>query len=104
MPQRGRLSAASRGLYPDAPKPSAVLGYEVAGEVDAVGEDAGYRPADRVVATTPFSGHAEMVCVPAQQGLPIPGGMSFESPILRLGLERWSEWSITARWRPRPRG
>ena len=26
------------GLYPDAPKPPCVLGYEVAGEVESVGE------------------------------------------------------------------
>ena len=29
---------ASQGLYPDAPKLPAILGYELAGEIDAVGE------------------------------------------------------------------
>ena len=71
---------AAQGLYPDAPKPPMVAGYEVAGEVDALGEGAtGYRPGDRVVAVTRFGGHADMVCVPGQQVLPIPDGMSFEA-------------------------
>ena len=29
---------AAQGLYPDAPKPPCVVGYEVAGVVDALGE------------------------------------------------------------------
>ena len=33
-------TAARVGLYPDAPKPPCVLGYEVAGEVESVGEGA----------------------------------------------------------------
>lgn len=70
---------AAQGLYPDAPKPPMVVGYEAAGEVDALGEGTtGYRPGDRVIATTHFGGHAELVCVPAQQVLPMPDGMSFE--------------------------
>ena len=70
---------AAQGMYPDAPRPPTVLGYEVAGEVDALGEDAtGYRPGDRVLALTHFGGHADVVCVPVQQVLPIPDAMSFE--------------------------
>ena len=30
---------ARLGLYPDAPKPPMVVGYEVAGHVDAIGRD-----------------------------------------------------------------
>ena len=47
------------GLYPDAPKPPCVLGYEVAGEVESVGEGVD-RPAvgDRVMAGTRFGGQA----------------------------------------------
>jgi NADPH:quinone reductase-like Zn-dependent oxidoreductase len=67
------------GLYPDAPKPPAVLGYEVAGEVDSVGEgvvDVGV--GDRVIAGTRFGGHAELVAVPAEQVMPLPNRLSFE--------------------------
>ncbi len=70
---------AAQGLYPDAPKRPCVVGYEVAGEVDALGDGAS-EPAvgSRVVALTQFGGHADVVCVPAGQVLPIPDSMSFE--------------------------
>ena len=62
------------GLYPDAPKPPCVLGYEVAGEVESVGEgvDRRHKVGDRVMAGTRFGGHAELVTVPAEQALPLP--------------------------------
>lgn len=70
---------ASNGLYPDAPKLPAVLGYEVAGEIDAVGDgvDAS-RIGERVVALARFGAHAEFCCVPSQLALAIPATMSFE--------------------------
>src|ERR671910_2941430 len=67
------------GLYPDAPKPPCVLGYEVAGEVESVGEGTeGFAPGDRVMAGTRFGGQAEMVSVDAGQVLPLPERLSFE--------------------------
>jgi NADPH:quinone reductase-like Zn-dependent oxidoreductase len=67
------------GLYPDAPKPPCVLGYEVAGEVDSVGEGVnGYAAGDKVMAGTRFGGQAELVSVAAEQVLPLPDGLSFE--------------------------
>jgi NADPH:quinone reductase-like Zn-dependent oxidoreductase len=67
------------GLYPDAPKTPCVLGYEVAGEVESVGEGVGDREVgDRVVAGTRFGGQASMVTVPADQALPLPATLSFE--------------------------
>src|SRR5579862_4420417 len=70
---------ASQGLYPDAPKLPAVLGYEVAGAIDAVGEgvDTG-RIGERVVAMTHFGGHAQHACVPSALALAIPSQMSYE--------------------------
>ncbi len=54
------------GLYPDAPKPPMVMGYEVAGLVDAVGPDVSrVMTGDRVVALTRFGGYADRVVVPA---------------------------------------
>jgi NADPH:quinone reductase-like Zn-dependent oxidoreductase len=67
------------GLYPDAPKPPCVLGYEVAGEVESVGEGvSAYAVGDRVMAATRFGGQAELVTVPAEQALPLPEALNFE--------------------------
>ena len=67
------------GLYPDAPKPPCVLGYEVAGEVESVGEGVGdFAVGDRVMAGTRFGGQAELVAVDAAQVLPLPERLSFE--------------------------
>jgi len=71
---------ASQGLYPDAPKLPAILGYEIAGLIDAVGEGIDTsRIGERVVALTHFCGHAQFCCVPSQYALPIPATMSFEA-------------------------
>jgi NADPH:quinone reductase-like Zn-dependent oxidoreductase len=58
------------GLYPDAPKPPCVVGYEVAGTRSDTGE--------RVMAGTIFNGYAERVAVTASDALPLPDGLSFE--------------------------
>jgi NADPH:quinone reductase-like Zn-dependent oxidoreductase len=67
------------GLYPDAPKPPCVLGYEVAGEVESVGEGVTeHSTGDRVVAGIRFGGQASMVTVPEAQVLPLADRLSFE--------------------------
>lgn len=67
------------GLYPDAPKPPCVMGYEVAGEVESLGGGVGdFTVGDRVMAGTRFGGQAELVTVPADQVLPLPERLSFE--------------------------
>jgi NADPH:quinone reductase-like Zn-dependent oxidoreductase len=67
------------GLYPDAPKPPCVMGYEVAGEVESLGEGVSdFAIGDRVMAGTLFGGQAELVTVPANQVLPLPERLSFE--------------------------
>jgi synaptic vesicle membrane protein VAT-1 len=66
------------GLYPDAPKPPCVLGYEVAGEIESVGEGVtDFEPGQRVMAGTRFGGQAELVTVPATQALPLPDRLDF---------------------------
>ena len=70
---------ARSGIYPDAPSPPCVVGYEVAGEVESVGEGVdSYAVGDRVLAGTRFGGHAELVSVPADQVLPLPDSLGFE--------------------------
>jgi len=70
---------ARQGLYPDAPKPPCVLGYEVAGEIESVGDGVeSLKAGDRVMAGTRFGGHAELVTVPAEQALTFPMEWSFE--------------------------
>lgn len=68
---------ARLGLYPDAPKPPMVVGYEVAGNIDAVGRDVtGLGEGDRVVALTRFGGYADVVVVPAAHVFQLPEGLS----------------------------
>ena len=70
---------ARSGIYPDAPSPPCVVGYEVAGEVESVGEGVdSYSVGDRVLAGTRFSGYSELVSVPADQVLPLPDALGFE--------------------------
>jgi NADPH:quinone reductase-like Zn-dependent oxidoreductase len=70
--------SARQGLYPDAPKPPCVVGYEVSGVVDAVGEGVtAHREGDRVLAMTRFGGHASSVVAPAINTFPMPASMSF---------------------------
>jgi NADPH:quinone reductase-like Zn-dependent oxidoreductase len=65
------------GLYPDAPKPPLVVGYEVAGVVDAVGAGVSSpHEGDRVVALTRFGGYSDVVVVPAVQAYRIPERLS----------------------------
>jgi NADPH:quinone reductase-like Zn-dependent oxidoreductase len=73
---------ARQGLYPDAPPPPMVLGYEVSGVIDAVGA-VGEGVADRsegqrVLAMTRFGGYADTVCVDVSQTYLMPEQMTFE--------------------------
>jgi NADPH:quinone reductase-like Zn-dependent oxidoreductase len=69
---------AAQGLYPDAPKPPAVLGYEAAGVIDKVGAGVDERRVGtRVVALAMFGAQADVVCVPDAQALAIPHGKDF---------------------------
>jgi NADPH:quinone reductase-like Zn-dependent oxidoreductase len=68
---------ARLGIYPDAPKPPMVVGYEVAGVVDAVGAGVtSVHPGDRVVALTRFGGYADVVATPAAQVYRFPDRLS----------------------------
>ncbi len=67
------------GMYPAAPKPPAVVGYEVAGTVEAVGDGVDLiRAGERVLAGTRFGGYAEIVNVAASDAVVLPDALSFE--------------------------
>jgi NADPH:quinone reductase-like Zn-dependent oxidoreductase len=68
---------ARLGLYPDAPKPPMVVGYEVVGHVDGIGREVtGVSEGDRVFALTRFGGYADSVVVPAAQAFQVPEALS----------------------------
>lgn len=70
---------ARMGLYPDAPDLPFVPGYEIAGEVEAVGEGVeGLEPGDRVAGGTRFGGYAELAVTPASALVEVPEDWSFE--------------------------
>src|SRR5438270_5847790 len=70
---------ARQGMYPDAPKPPCVVGYEAAGMVDAAGQGVdGAIVGKRVIVLARFGAHADTVCVPIGQAFEMPAAMSFE--------------------------
>jgi len=67
------------GLYPDAPKLPAVVGYEVSGTIDQLGDGvSGHAIGDRVLVMCKFGGYSDVVVVPARQAIKMPDAMSFE--------------------------
>jgi NADPH:quinone reductase-like Zn-dependent oxidoreductase len=67
------------GLYQDAPKPPCVVGYEVAGEIESLGDGVeGFSVGQRVMAPTKFGGYAELAVAPAADLLALPDSWSFE--------------------------
>jgi len=67
------------GLYPDAPKLPCVVGYEVAGTIEAVGDGVDVsRIGERVLAGTRFGGYAEIVNVNESDVVVLPDSMTFE--------------------------
>ena len=70
---------ARQGLYPDAPKPPCIVGYEGSGIVDQVGSGGDEpEPGMRVLFLTTFQCARPLVCVGAHQAIPMPDSMSFE--------------------------
>ena len=70
---------ARMGLYPDAPKPPCVVGYEVSGIVEAAGPSVASSIVGKsVLALTRFNGYSEKVCVPETNVFTLPGSLDFE--------------------------
>jgi NADPH:quinone reductase-like Zn-dependent oxidoreductase len=67
------------GLYPDGPKPPCVVGYEIAGEVEALGEGVdGLAVGQPVMGGCRFGGYAELAVTRAEGLLPLPEGWSYQ--------------------------
>ncbi|MDP1829942.1 MAG: medium chain dehydrogenase/reductase family protein [Archangium sp.] len=71
--------SARVGLYPDAPKFPMVMGYEVSGVIEALGNGVtSFSKGDRVVSMCRFGGQAELVAIPEAQVRKIREGLSFD--------------------------
>jgi len=72
-------TVARVGLYPDSPPVPCVVGYEVGGEVESVGDGVTeHKVGDRVLAGTRFGGYSELVSVRSDMVYELPKKMSFE--------------------------
>ncbi len=64
---------ARNGLYPEAPKNPAVLGYDVSGTVESVGKNVSHvKIGDKVCALTRFGGYAEKAVAPSAGVVKLP--------------------------------
>lgn len=83
---------ARMGLYQDAPKLPTVVGYEVAGAIDAVGDGVSKaRLGEPVVAATKFGGYSSKVVVAERAAIPRPAGLDAQTAasIPVTGLTAW---------------
>jgi NADPH:quinone reductase-like Zn-dependent oxidoreductase len=70
---------ARQGLYPDGPPKPCVMGYEVSGIVEAIGDGVDQNLIGKaVIAMTRFGGEAELVAVSAAQVFAKPDELTFE--------------------------
>ena len=72
--------AARVGVYPGAPRPPIVLGFETSGRVLAIGQGVTrYRPGDRVVAVSRFGAQTDRLRVPEDHVVPLPNNVALET-------------------------
>ena len=70
---------ARLGLYPDAPKPPMVVGYEISGTVDAIGPRVRHDWIGKdVFGLTRFGGYSDVVVIPEAQAFQRPAALSHE--------------------------
>ena len=87
------------GLYPPPPGASDVLGLEVSGTIDTVGDGVTQWSAGQpVCALLAGGGYAEYVAVPAGQVMPVPGGVSLHhaAGLPEVACTVWSNLMMTA--------
>lgn len=87
------------GLYPPPPGASELLGMEVSGVIEAVGDDVtDWSPGQEVCALLAGGGYAEYVAVPAGQVLPHPVGLDLvdSAGVPEVACTVWSNLVMTA--------
>lgn len=87
------------GHYPPPPGASELLGMEVSGVVEAVGDGVSdWSAGQEVCALLAGGGYAEYVAVPAGQLLPIPGGVDLQDAagLPEVMCTVWSNLALTA--------
>lgn len=87
------------GKYPPPPGASDVIGLEVSGTVEALGEGVSeWSVGQPVCALLAGGGYAEYVAVPAPQVLPVPGGVSLRDAagLPEVACTVWSNVVMTA--------
>jgi len=85
---------ARQGLYPDGPSKPCVMGYEVSGTIESVGDEVDQTLAGKsVIAMTPFGGQAELVVTPANQIFEKPASLSFEQAAA-LPVNYLTAWAL----------
>jgi synaptic vesicle membrane protein VAT-1 len=94
------------GLYPDAPPLPCVVGYEVSGEIDRIGEGVTELAiGDRVFGMPRFGGYTDTLVVSAKQAFRMPDRMTFEEgaalPVVYLTAHHMM--LFTGHLRPRSR-
>jgi len=68
-----------RGLYPGTPKLPFAPGYDIVGEVDALGEGVNqFTIGQRVAAVTMIGGYSRYTVVPAARLVRVPGGSTLQ--------------------------
>jgi putative PIG3 family NAD(P)H quinone oxidoreductase len=91
------LQAAGR--YPPPPGASDLLGMEVSGVIEAIGDDvADWAPGQEICALLAGGGYAEYVAVPAGQLLPHPVGLDLadSAGVPEVACTVWSNLAMTA--------
>jgi NADPH:quinone reductase-like Zn-dependent oxidoreductase len=84
----------AKGLYPDAPKLPAVVGYEVSGVIDAVAPNVASELAGaEVFALTRFRGYADTVVVPQSQVFVKPPSLSHDQAAA-LPVQYLTAWQL----------
>jgi NADPH:quinone reductase-like Zn-dependent oxidoreductase len=74
---------ARQGLYPDAPKPPYIPGFESAGDVAALGAGVvDFHVGQRVLAYHTSGGYAEKVAVSAERVVAIPASIPFQTAVV----------------------
>ena len=85
---------ARRGLYPDAPRPPMVVGYEISGIVDQLGSEVDKQWLGRdVFALVHFGGYADTVTVPVSQVFAMPIALDYEHSVA-LPVQYLTAWQL----------